>query len=136
MCREDGQEFPGDSGWRFFAGDEDDAYMEVQDNTGIYTLNTLCNYDKDILPYLDKDAPCAYQKTEQGSYQLVESDGEEAGEDDEAIHMHTAMLLCLGKRLGRTLDCFELRLSLRQWKGNMVKTTTGSKPGKKKKKKR
>lgn len=42
-----------DSGWRFLAGDEDDAYMENADNHHIFALNTICNYDPDIIPHLD-----------------------------------------------------------------------------------
>ena len=44
--------FP-DSGWRFFAGDEDERYTDNPDNFHIFNLNTICNYDGDIIPYLD-----------------------------------------------------------------------------------
>ncbi|BDZ52552.1 hypothetical protein GCM10025867_47930 (plasmid) [Frondihabitans sucicola] len=44
---------PEDSGWRFFAGDEDDAYMDDVDNHGVYSLNTIANYDRIIIPILD-----------------------------------------------------------------------------------
>ena len=42
-----------DSGWRFLAGDEDDAYMEDAGRHGVYDVNTIANYDPDILPFLD-----------------------------------------------------------------------------------
>ena len=45
-------DFP-DSGWRFFAGDEDEEYTENPDNINIFSLNTICNYDSAIIPYLD-----------------------------------------------------------------------------------
>lgn len=43
-----------DTGWRFFAGDEDEQYTDNPDNFEIYELNTICNYDQDIIPYLMK----------------------------------------------------------------------------------
>ena len=35
-----------DSGWRFFAGDEDDEYANNPENLDIYSLNTICNYSQ------------------------------------------------------------------------------------------
>ena len=45
-------DFP-DSGWRFFAGDETDEYSNNPDNINVFSLNTICNYDSDIIPHLD-----------------------------------------------------------------------------------
>lgn len=42
-----------DSGWRFFAGDESDEYVNTPENINIFDLNTICNYDADIVKYLD-----------------------------------------------------------------------------------
>jgi hypothetical protein len=53
---------PLDNGWRFFAGDETDAYLADPDHTAIYALNTVANFDLDILPYLNTPAPCAFEK--------------------------------------------------------------------------
>ena len=39
-----------DSGWRFFSGEETDEYANDVNNVGVYALNTICNYDPDILP--------------------------------------------------------------------------------------
>jgi hypothetical protein len=52
MFRSDPIEAP-DTGWRFFAGDENDEYMKNNDNHGVYDLNTIVNYDPDILEYLE-----------------------------------------------------------------------------------
>jgi len=41
-----------DSGWRFFAGAEDEIYLNNPNNFSIFDLNTICNYDKSIIPYL------------------------------------------------------------------------------------
>ena len=43
-----------DSGWRFFFGDEDETYTKNPDNFSIFDLNTICNYDESIIPYLNK----------------------------------------------------------------------------------
>lgn len=43
-----------DTGWRFFAGDEDEHYTDNPNNFEIYELNTICNYDQNIIPYLIK----------------------------------------------------------------------------------
>jgi hypothetical protein len=53
-----------DSGWRFFSGDEDQTYIDDTSHTGIYAVNTVANYDPDIIPYLNTPAPCAFEKIE------------------------------------------------------------------------
>lgn len=40
------------SGWWFLAGDEDDEYMDNDDNLNFSDLNTICNYDPEIMPFL------------------------------------------------------------------------------------
>lgn len=60
-----------DSGWRFMAGDEDDDYMNKADNSGIYALNTLCNYDADIVPLLDAPYGAAFVRDDAGVFQPV-----------------------------------------------------------------
>lgn len=61
-----------DSGWRFLAGDESDEYVNDPDNTGIYELNTICNYDPDILKILYSPYNTAYGRDESGKF--VEED--------------------------------------------------------------
>ena len=51
-----------DSGWRFFAGDEDDAYCENADNFNIFEINTICNYDPSIIPHLDANIDATFVK--------------------------------------------------------------------------
>lgn len=41
-----------DSGWRFFSGTEDQAYIDDAENVSIYHINTIANHDTSILPYL------------------------------------------------------------------------------------
>ena len=52
MYREKPEEGRPDSGWRFLAGNEDEEYMNDSNNHHIFAVNTICNYDKDIIPYL------------------------------------------------------------------------------------
>ena len=52
-----------DSGWRFFAGDETEEYTNNADNFEIYNLNTICNYDEAIIPYLEYPINSALSKS-------------------------------------------------------------------------
>lgn len=67
-----------DSGWRFLAGDESSEYLDDPDNYGSYSLNTICNYDRDVLNILRAPYGSVYHRSE--------DDGvlrEEAPESDE-----------------------------------------------------
>jgi hypothetical protein len=54
-----------DSGWVFTAGQESQAYMDEAANHGVYDVNTIANYDPDIIPFLD--APAGTEFERQGS---------------------------------------------------------------------
>ena len=71
-----------DSGWRFTAGDESDAYMDDPNNAGIYSLNTICNDDPDIIPLLNTPAPCAFERDGNGAFQPIEDWKPEQDEED------------------------------------------------------
>jgi hypothetical protein len=58
----DNPTFPQDTGWRFFAGDEDQKYIDDPGNSSVYAVNKIANYDPDIIPYLFTPAPCAFEK--------------------------------------------------------------------------
>ncbi|MFN8389716.1 MAG: DUF2185 domain-containing protein [Bdellovibrionota bacterium] len=62
MYREEGEQ-PGDSGWRFLSGLENDDYMNVVENHGVYDVNTIANYDPTIIPYLDSPVGSVFEKT-------------------------------------------------------------------------
>lgn len=62
-----------DSGWRFLAGDEDEAYLSDPDHSGVYHLNELCNYDPDILPLLSAPYGSVYIRGEDGVFLLCNS---------------------------------------------------------------
>jgi hypothetical protein len=50
------REEPGneiDCGWQFFSGTETQDYIDNPDNSAIYDVNTIANYDRAIIPYLN-----------------------------------------------------------------------------------
>lgn len=42
-----------DSGWQFFSGTETPQYLDNPENCAIYAVNTIANYDRAIIPYLN-----------------------------------------------------------------------------------
>ncbi|MEY8386419.1 DUF2185 domain-containing protein [Oscillospiraceae bacterium 38-13] len=61
------QGFP-DSGWRFFSGDESEAYIAEISHTGVYDLNTVCNLDPEVIPLLDAPYRSAFVRGEDGKF--------------------------------------------------------------------
>lgn len=57
-----------DSGWQFMAGDEDENYMDENSNHGIYDVNTIANYDPDIIPFLDAPTGSAFERDDDGVF--------------------------------------------------------------------
>jgi hypothetical protein len=53
-----------DSGWRFYSGTEDDAYVEDAENIMLYDLNTIANLDRAILPILKKPIGTEWERIE------------------------------------------------------------------------
>ena len=52
----------GDSGWRFFAGFEDHAYINNPENIGIYSIETILAVDPSIQPYLGSLPSRAFER--------------------------------------------------------------------------
>ena len=71
-----------DSGWRFTAGDESEAYMDDPNNAGIYKLNTICNDDPDIIPLLNTPIPCAFERDGNGVFQQIKDWKPDEDEED------------------------------------------------------
>jgi hypothetical protein len=46
-------DYGGDSGWRFLSGTETQEYADDAANWEIYDVNTIANYDPDIVPLLN-----------------------------------------------------------------------------------
>lgn len=57
-----------DSGWRFFAGDESEKYNEDPENISIYDVNTIANYDPDIIPFLNSPINTAFGRSKSGKF--------------------------------------------------------------------
>ena len=68
-CYRESPDSPLDSGWRFFAGDESDSYVDDPTNVGLYDVNTIANYDSAVLPILDSPYDSAFERNRSG--QLV-----------------------------------------------------------------
>ncbi|MGD1916058.1 MAG: DUF2185 domain-containing protein [Phycisphaerales bacterium] len=59
--------FQGDSGWRFFSGTETEAYLDNAQNSGMYEVNTIANYDPDIVEFLTAPTNSAFARDSVGS---------------------------------------------------------------------
>ncbi|WP_219623785.1 DUF2185 domain-containing protein, partial [Vibrio parahaemolyticus] len=55
-----------DSGWCFMSGDETQEYMDEPTNHEIYDVNTIANYDPDIIPFLDAPVGSAFERNSEG----------------------------------------------------------------------
>ena len=60
-----------DSGWRFTAGMESDDYMDDPENSAIYEVNTIANYDPDIIPFLELPPGTAVERNANGEFAVV-----------------------------------------------------------------
>lgn len=58
---------PQDSGWRFFCGDEDEAYVKDPANIAIYDINTILEIDKSVLPYLGYPKGVAFEREDENA---------------------------------------------------------------------
>lgn len=63
-----------DSGWRFYQGTEDDEYAFDLNNSGMHSLNDICNYDPAVIPYLNSPAGTSLRRTPDGTFEIVEDD--------------------------------------------------------------
>lgn len=63
--------FEHDSGWRFFSGDEDDAYTDNAANFSICALADICRHTPDIAPLLDAAAIGAWERGADGGWMAV-----------------------------------------------------------------
>jgi hypothetical protein len=71
MYREAPDESIG-SGWHFFAGDESQEYCDNHQNFEIYNVNTIANYDPEIIPLLDKAIGTAWVRNAEGKFEQEE----------------------------------------------------------------
>ncbi len=69
---------PEDSGWMFYEGSEDEEYCNEAGHFGVYKLNTIANYDEDIIPILEAPAGLAFYRDEDGKFYVDEEMSKDA----------------------------------------------------------
>lgn len=74
MYREEPMDEYPDSGWRFMAGNEDDEYMNDSNNHHIFAINTICNCDRDIIPYIHSSVGCVYIRINDKEFEIDKND--------------------------------------------------------------
>jgi hypothetical protein len=65
-----------DSGWRFFSGDESQEYTDEASNFAMYDVNTIANYDPDIIEYLDSPSGSAFGRERGGKFERESMPGD------------------------------------------------------------
>lgn len=68
MYRENVSNDVPDSGWRFLAGIEDPEYMDNSNNHHVFHLNTICNFDEDIIPYLKSPVGSSFIRIDSNNF--------------------------------------------------------------------
>jgi hypothetical protein len=63
-----------DSGWRFFSGDESQDYVDDARNTMMYDVNTIANYDPDVIPFLGAPIGSTYERDTSGAFIRITDD--------------------------------------------------------------
>jgi hypothetical protein len=71
FCYREAPDFETDGGWRFFAGDESQEYTDCEDNFAIYDINTIANFDPDIIPLLDAPAGSAFERAGEHAFAAI-----------------------------------------------------------------
>jgi len=71
-----------DSGWRFMSGYESPEYMDDPGNHAVYDVNTIANYDPEIIPFLNAPIGSTFER-EGGSGAFIEVLDFERPEDED-----------------------------------------------------
>ncbi len=74
MYREEIQEdAENDSGWRFLAGTETEEYVADEKNSKVFEVETIADFDPDILPYLNYPEGSELERMEgKDTFRIVE----------------------------------------------------------------
>ena len=62
-----------DTGWRFFSGEETQAFVDDPNNSMFYKVNTIANYDPEIVPFLDAPVGSSYERDSAGHFVKMDS---------------------------------------------------------------
>jgi hypothetical protein len=65
-CYREAPDNPPDSGWRFFAGDESQHYVDDPDHWALYDVNTIANYDPSITAILESPVGSVFERNKDG----------------------------------------------------------------------
>lgn len=57
-----------DSGWLFMSGQETQEYMDNADNMAIYDINTISNYDPEIINVIESPIGSQFEKSDSGKF--------------------------------------------------------------------
>ncbi len=68
FCYREAPDNDADSGWRFMAGDEDDAYMDDTENHAVYAVNTIANYDRGIIVLIDAAIGSVFERDAESAF--------------------------------------------------------------------
>jgi len=60
-----------DSGWRFFSGEESQEYVDDAANFAFYDVNTVANYDPEIVPLLGARTGSAFERDASGKFVAI-----------------------------------------------------------------
>ena len=60
-----------DSGWMFYGGGETQEYIDNPNNMAIYDVNTVANYDPDIIPFLTYPPGTEIERNADGKLELI-----------------------------------------------------------------
>ena len=72
MIREE-KAYEQDSGWFFMSGLANQDYIDNPDNIMIYEVNTIANYDRSIIPYLNYPIGSRFERcTGSDEFELIE----------------------------------------------------------------
>ena len=52
--------------WCFMSGHESQEYMDEPSNHAVYDVNTIANYDPEIIPFLNAPIGSAFERNEVG----------------------------------------------------------------------
>ena len=62
----------GDSGWLFYGGGESQEYIDDPNNTSIFSVNTIANYDPDIIGFLTYPPGTEIERNSNGELQVID----------------------------------------------------------------
>lgn len=63
----------GNSGWIFYGGGETQEYMDNPSNTSVLSVNTIANYDPEIISFLTYPPGTEVERNKEGRLQVISS---------------------------------------------------------------